>query len=113
MLVVLAVFSAVSFYAYGVGCLLAAHMVVEFNRYGLAKFRALTGILQLLGAVGLTIGVLGVPVIGFLAAIGLSLQMALGVGVRIKIRDSLLQCMPAFFYFCLNAWIAYLFTDVL
>jgi len=110
MLVVLASFSALSFYAYGVGCLITAHMVAEFNRYGLAKFRALTGILQIVGAIGLTAGLLGAPTIGFLAAVGLALQMALGVGVRIKIRDSLLQCLPAFFYCCLNGWIALLFA---
>ncbi len=107
MFVPLAVFSALSFLGYGISCILSAHMAVEFERYGLARFRALTGVLQLIGAIGLTFGILGFPWVGLIAAAGLSLQMLLGVCVRIKIRDSFVQAMPAFAYMCLNAYIAY------
>lgn len=109
MLQLSAAFVALSFYVYGISCLLSAHMTLEFERYGLAKFRAVTGLLQLAGALGLTLGLFGLPLVGFLAAAGLSVQMALGVGVRLRIRDSWLQCLPAFIYFCASAGVAYLF----
>ena len=40
-----------------------------------------------------------------LAAAGLALLMLLGVGVRIKIRDSFLQTLPALGYLALNAYL--------
>lgn len=106
MLSWLTIFSALSFFVYGFGCVFTVHMAKEFERYGLAHFRVMTGVLQILGALGLTLGVFGFPVIGMLAALGLSLQMFFGVLVRIRVRDHLSQCLPAFFYFCLNAVIA-------
>lgn len=112
MLVYLAGFASISFYLYGFSCLRSARMAAEFDRYGLARFRALTGYLQLAGALGLTLGMLGYPLLGFLAAAGLSLQMAFGVAVRLHIRDSYWQCLPAFIYCGLNAYIAYLFLRV-
>ncbi len=36
-------------------------------------------------------------------------QMLIGVAVRIKIGDSVLQCVPAFFYLVLNAWLCALY----
>ena len=46
------------------------------------------------------------PWIGALAAGGLSLQMACGLIVRIRIKDSIIQCVPAMFYLLLCAWLA-------
>lgn len=112
MLAYLTGFTAVSFYLYGFSCLRSAHMAAEFERYGLARFRALTGWLQLAGALGLTLGIWGYPLMGFLAAAGLSLQMAFGVAVRVHLRDSGWQCLPALFYCALNGYIAYLFLGV-
>ena len=80
-------------------------MVAEFKRYRLARFRKLTGKLQLLGATGLLVG-LFVPVIGGLAAAGLSLQMACGLGVRIRIGDAWFRCLPAIIYMLVCGWIA-------
>jgi len=78
----------------------------EFARYGLAHYRRLTGWLQLAGAAGL-LGGLFLPFLGFAAALGLSLQMLAGVGVRIRIRDTILQTLPAAFYCVLNAVLAW------
>ena len=111
MFVVFCVLAIVSFYGYGASCLLAQHMVLEFERYALARFRRLTGVLQLLGASGLLIGLLGVPEIGLLAAAGLSLQMFLGLGVRLSIRDPLLQCLPSCAFMCVNAGLVYGFLE--
>lgn len=109
MLQILAAFDALSFFLYGFTCLVSAHMVAEFERYGLARFRAITGCLQLAGAAGVTFGLLGFPRLGFLASAGLCLQMALGVGARLRIRDRWYQCLPAFLYGCLNAFLAWEF----
>jgi hypothetical protein len=101
---ILNLFCALSFIGYGVSCLTAAHMVREFKRFELPNYRKLTGILQLLGAVGLLIG-FRFPIIGALAAGGLALQMLIGFGVRLKIRDPFLHGIPAFIYLLINAWL--------
>lgn len=98
-------FCSISFFAYGIGCLSTQRMVAEFKRYRLSRYRILTGRLQLLGAAGLLVGFV-LPVIGGLAAGGLSLQMACGLGVRVRIRDPWLHCMPAALYMILCGWIA-------
>jgi len=104
MFFILNLFCALSFLGYGASCLVAVHMEGEFERFGLPGYRKLTGILQLLGAVGLLIG-FRFPAIGALAAGGLALQMLLGFGVRLKIRDHFLLCIPAFAYLLISAWL--------
>lgn len=96
--------SAVSFFGFGVSCYVTTYMRYEFNRYGLGNRRLLVGFFQVLGAIGLLVGFV-VPAIGLLASGCLSLLMLLGVGVRIKIKDTFLQTTPALFYCLLNAWI--------
>tara|TARA_Y100000385_G_scaffold205968_1_gene213434 strand:- start:2962 stop:3306 length:345 start_codon:yes stop_codon:yes gene_type:complete len=95
--------SAFAFMVYGLCCIFSGHMVVEFERYRLARFRMLTGYLQILGAIGLLVGFLFIPAAGLVAALGLSVQMLLGFGVRLLIRDSLLQCIPSFGFMLINA----------
>lgn len=103
------IFCAASFSIYSISCLTGAHMKREFLRYGLAQYRALTGALQLLGVAGLLVG-LKLPVIGSLAAAGFTVQMLLALWVRRRIKDSLLQCVPAFVYMSLNAWLCAHYT---
>ncbi len=105
-MILLVYFSAGSFIGFGSACFLSSYMQREFSRYGLARFRAMTGALQLLGAAGLMVG-LQVPIIGQLAAAGLALLMLMGFGVRLKIKDSLWQSFPAFFYMVLNAYLVF------
>jgi hypothetical protein len=97
---------AVSFFGYGLSCLYSPHMVVEFRRYRLARFRRLTGALQLSAACGLAIG-LFIPWLGGIASAGLALQMACGLGVRIKIKDPWYMCLPAGTYMLLCGWLAF------
>ncbi len=80
-------------------------MAVEFVRYRLARQRQLVGALQIVAALGLILG-LREPWLGRAAAAGLTVMMLLAVGVRIKIKDSFLQALPAFFFFALNAYLA-------
>jgi hypothetical protein len=99
-------FSALSFFGFGIACLSSPAMRLEFARYGLAPYRSMTGWLQLAGATGLVVGI-WLPPAGFAAALGLSLQMLAGVGVRLRIRDPWFQCFPAAFYCILNAGLAF------
>lgn len=110
MFIALNLFSALSFLGYGISCVGSGHMVTEFRRYGLAKFRVLTGTLQILGAIGLLIG-LWLPWVGIFASGGLALQMLLGFGVRLSIRDPIHLCLPALFYCVLNAWLLFQYID--
>ena len=94
------------FVFYGVACLFADGMVDEFQRYGLSRFRRLTGALELLGAGGLVAGYF-VSEISVVSALGLSLLMLLGIGARIRVRDPLVSMAPAAFLLCVNAFIAF------
>jgi len=101
---VLILFSALSFLGYGSGCFLSPYMKREFERYRLASQRTLVGGLQCCAAIGLLAG-LSQPWMGRTAAAGLALMMLVAVGVRIKIKDTLLQTIPALIYLALNAYL--------
>jgi hypothetical protein len=108
--IVFTLISALSFLYYGAICLTAPWMVLEFKRYGLSEgLRKLTGVLQLLGSLGLLIG-LKSPLLGFIAAAGLSLLMLLGFLTRLKIRDTFLQSLPSFIFMLLNAYLAFVYA---
>ena len=79
-------------------------MDAEFRRYGLIQFKISTGILQILGALGLLVGLKWRPIL-LLSSGGLTLLMFMGVGVRIHVRDRFLSCVPALFFFALNLFI--------
>ncbi len=98
--------SGVAFLVYGASVVFSNAMADEFERFGLAKFRVLTGVLELLGGAGLLIGLLYLPLL-CLSAAGLALLMLLGLGVRLRMRDSVLLTMPALVLMIINAMIAY------
>lgn len=97
--------SAFSFLGYGAACFFWARMKQEFARYGLGAQRVLVGFLQCCAGIGLLVGLMVEPWIGQAASGGLALMMLVAVGVRIQIRDNLLQTLPALFYFALNAYL--------
>ena len=101
----LVLFSALSFLAYGAGCFFSAGLEREFVRYRMEWLRRMVGTLQIAAAFGL-LGGLSQPWLGQAAAVGLTLMMLVAVGVRIKIRDTLWQTVPALFYLALNAYLA-------
>jgi hypothetical protein len=103
---ILTLFSATSFLIYGIAYFVSTNMKNEFKRFGLEKFGPLTAVLELAGAIGLFIGIQNNTIL-LLASGGLALLMLLGTGVRIKMKDSLLISLPAFFYFVLNTYILY------
>jgi hypothetical protein len=97
--------SAVLFIAYGLLCLFSGGMMDEFERYGLSRFRRLTGGLEVLGGVGLLVGLLITEVL-LVASAGLALLMLLGVAARVRVRDPLLETLPAGFLLVTNVLIA-------
>lgn len=110
LLQILVLFISVSFFFYGLGCFYSQKMFAEFKRFGLSPLqRKLTGFFQVSGALSLILGFYFMPTLGFSAAVGLAVLMCLGFGVRIKIRDSVLQSFPALFFALVNAFVAFRF----
>ena len=98
--------SSISFLFYGVSYFFSRHLQDEFRRYGLARFGPLTGVLEILGSIGLLVGLM-VPLILVVAAGGLALLMLLGFGVRLKIKDGFWASLPSFLFMLVNAYILY------
>lgn len=108
ILVPLALLSAFSFFYFGAACIWEARLRDEYQRYGIPNLRVPIGILQLLGATGVLVG-LAVAPIGAAAALGLCLLMVSGVVVRVRLRDTLIRMLPAISFAVLNAALVYAF----
>ena len=100
------IISSISFLFYGISYFISKKMKSEFKRFGLEKFGTITAIFEILGGVGLVIG-LKFNSILVISSGGLALLMFLGILVRIKVKDSLLITIPALFYMLLNLYILY------
>lgn len=81
-------------------------MKQEFDRCRFGPQGTLVGGLQWCAVIGL-LADLSQPCVGRAASGGLALMMLFAVGVRIKIKDSLKQTIPAFFYLALNAYLCF------
>ncbi len=103
----LVLFSSISFLTYGIAYFTSSNMKNEFIRFGLSKFGKLTAVLEIVGALGLLIG-LNFNFILLLSSGGLALLMFFGVVVRLKIKDGFLASLPALFYFGLNSYIFFI-----
>jgi hypothetical protein len=95
-----------AFLYFGINCFYSDFIILEFERYGLPKFRKMTGFLQLLGAIGLLIGLYFSPILLLLASMGLGILMIAGFIVRLKINDNFIQSSPSFLFAVLNICIA-------
>ena len=93
--------SAGAFLGFGLACLLTDSMAADFERFGLAPYRALVGVLQTLGALGLLLGTRFRRLVAPSAA-GLALLMAGGVLVRIRAGDDLVAMAPAALFLAAN-----------
>jgi len=81
-------------------------MLSEYARWGYKNQRILLGCLQLLGGVGLVVGIVN-PILLSVASFLLTFMMITAILVRIKIKDSTVQMLPATFYTVLNFIILY------
>ncbi|MDC6351503.1 DoxX family protein [Zeaxanthinibacter sp. PT1] len=105
----LTLISVFSFIFFGIACLSTPKMKSEFVRYGLEKYRVLTGALQLTGATGMLLGIWFSNILVILAASGLSILMFMGFIVRLRIKDSIVLALPSFSFAVLNLYIALYF----
>ena len=96
--------SSLSFFAYAISYFNAPHMKNEFKRFGLEKMGLTIIILEITGAFGLLVGLI-FNFILVISSLGLALLMLAGLIVRLKLKDSIWICLPAFFYMVLNTYI--------
>ena len=101
LLIGLQLLSAMSFLYYGVLCLVSADMVKEFERYRLAKYRRLTGFLELIGGLGQLVGLYSAPLL-LLSSAGLAGLMICGIWARARIQDPWYLFLPAIVLFAVN-----------
>ena len=101
VLTILIAGSSVAFLIYGALCLSSSSMQSEFKRFGLENLRKLTGVLELLGGLGLLVGFRW-PLALWVSSGGLFLLMLVGLGIRVKIRDSFLRSLPALILMIVN-----------
>ena len=76
----------------------------EFKRFGLEKFGFTIIILEILGALGLLVG-LKFHFLALISSAGLALLMLAGIIVRILVKDNIRIIVPAFFFMVLNTYI--------
>ena len=107
LLTVLILISSLSFLAYGIAYFTSPQMKSEFKRFGLEKAGTLTAVLEILGGVGLLVGLKAQPVL-LISSGGLAILMLLGVITRIRVKDSLWISLPALFFMLLNAFIFFM-----
>ena len=100
------VLSGVAFVSYGVHCLVSPSMRAEFERFGLAHMRLLTGALEITAGVGLIVG-LWWPLVLRLASGGLVLLMVCALAARWRAGDPLWSVTPALALLLVNAAIFY------
>jgi hypothetical protein len=77
----------------------------EFERFGMAKFRILTGIIEILGAAGTLLGLFWTPLFIF-STLGLGTLMLLGLVTRVRVRDPIVQMLPALSLMVVNYTLA-------
>ena len=104
--ILLVVFSALSFIFYGINSFFSKRMVSEYARWGYSDHRILLGCIQLLGGIGLLIGITNSVLLSVTSFL-LTFMMITAIFVRIKIKDSLINMCPALFYTALNFIILY------
>lgn len=98
---ILAAASAAAFLFYGSACLFSSKLVAEFERYRLARFRVMVGLLEVAGAAGLVAG-WWLPPLQSAAAAGLFALMLCGLWARWRIRDPWYALLPALILAAVN-----------
>ena len=96
--------SSLSFLAYGISYFISPYMKSEFIRFGLGRLGMLIAVLEIIGAIGLLVG-LWIHSVLLISSGGLAVLMFMGVIVRLKVKDSLWLSLPALFFMVLNSYI--------
>lgn len=104
MIITATLVSSFSFLGYALSYFIKPHMKNEFKRFGLEKIGLTTVLLEIIGAIGLLVG-LKFNFFLIISSLGLAILMFAGVIVRIKLKDSIWITLPAFLLMVLNAFI--------
>jgi len=104
LLTICVLISSLSFLAYAYSYFKAPYMKGEFKRFGLEKMGLTIIILEIIGALGLLIGLKFYSIL-IMSSLGLALLMLAGLIVRIKLKDGIWISLPALFFMILNAFI--------
>ena len=102
--VALTIISSFSFLYYSASFFLNDGMKEEFERYDLTKYRILIGLLQLLGGLGLLVGLIWRPIL-ITSSGGLALLMLIGFSIRLKMKDGFFLSLPSFILMIINLYI--------
>jgi hypothetical protein len=103
---VILLFSAISFIFYGISSFYSNRMISEYERWGYKKFRKIIASLQLIAGVGLLIG-LYFPLLLTVVSALLTIMMITAIFVRIRIKDNIINILPAILYSILNFIVFY------
>ena len=76
-------------------------MEEEFKRFGLPNISLFIAFFQLSGSFGLIFGFF-YPIILIISSAGLTTMMLIACLVRFRVKDTLLESLPALFYLVLN-----------
>ena len=112
VITIVTLISSFSFFAYAFSYFRTPHVKNEFKRFGLEKIGLTTVLLEIIGALGLLVG-LKFYFFLMISSIGLALLMLAGLIVRIKLKDSIWVSLPAFFYMMLNTYIFWLSMNII
>ena len=93
-------FTAISFIIYGFSSFQSRRMAKEYKRWGFEKSRSIIGFFQLTGGLGLVLGFKYRSIL-LASSIGIALMMFFAIIVRFKIKDSLIEILPALTYLVL------------
>ena len=99
-------FISFSFIFYALHALFSKKMKEEFSRWGFQKYRVLISCIQLLSGFFLLLSVFFPFLVIYCTSIFFIMMLG-AIIVRIRIKDSFLDTLPAFLYFFLNAFIIY------
>ena len=97
-------FTGISFMIYGINSFYSKRMISEFKRWGYKKHRKTISSLQILGGLGLVIG-LQINIILIASSLCLSIMMFFAIIVRVKINDNVARILPAITYLMLSSLI--------
>ena len=99
-------FTAISFIIYVYSSFVSRRMKSEYARWGYSDQRKIVGFLQLLGGLGLLIGI-KIDILLILTSFCFILMMNMAIFIRIKIKDNIVDILPAITYLFLNILILY------
>ena len=107
MILGLTILNSIVFLIYGILRIFTQHMLEEFKEFGLIKYRIMTGILEMCGAIGSLIGYFWSPHLYIFSTTGLALLMFLGIYTRFRIKQPWQQSLQALSLFLLNTFLSY------